>query len=779
MPISYQWYDNTSGPYLPVVGGTGSAYTFTPTTSGVYGVYLSVTDSSSISVASATSFVTAVFSVSIGPASAMLNVTSGESQLFSSTVSDATSPSYQWYDNTTGSYLPVVGGTGSAYTFTPTASETYGVYLVVTDSSSISVQSAVSIVNTVFSVSIGPASAMLNVTSGESQLFSSTVWNGLLPFSYQWYDNTSGPYLPVVGGTGSAYTFTPATSGIYGVYLNVTDSSLVWVKSATSFVTAVFSVSIGPASATLNVTSGESQLFSSTVTSATLPISYQWYDNATGVYLPVVGETASAYTFTPATSGIYGVYLSVTDSSSISAPSSTSFVTAVFSVSIAPASAMLNVTSGESQLFSSTVTSATLPFSYQWYDNTTGSYLPVVGGTGSAYTFTPTASETYGVYLVVTDSSSISVQSAVSIVNTVFSVSIAPASAMLNVTSGESQLFSSTVWNGLLPFSYQWYDNTSGPYLPVVGETGSAYTFTPATSGIYGVYLNVTDSSLVWVKSATSFVTAVFSVSIGPASATLNVTSGESQLFSSTVTSATLPISYQWYDNTSGPYLPVVGETGSAYTFTPTTSGVYGVYVVVTDSSLVWVKSATSFVTAVFSVSIGPASATLNVTSGESQLFSSTVTSATLPISYQWYDNTSGPYLPVMGETGSAYTFTPTTSGVYGVYVVVTDSSLVWVKSATSFVTAVFSVSIGPASATLNVTSGESQLFSSTVSDATSPSYQWYDNTSGSFLPVMGETGSAYTFTPTASETYGVYLVVTDSSSISVQSAVSIVNTVL
>jgi hypothetical protein len=87
--------------------------------------------------------------------------------------------------------------------------------------------------------------------------------------------------------------------------------------------------------------------------------------------------------------------------------------------------------------------------------------------------------------------------------------------------------------------------------------------------------------------------------------------------------------------------------------------------------------------------SISPASATLNVTESESQIFSSTVTGATLPVSYQWYDNTTGPYLPVSGETGSTYTFTPTTSGVYGVYLVATDSSSISVQSGTSIVTAV------------------------------------------------------------------------------------------
>ena len=225
------------------------------------------------------------------------------------------------------------------------------------------------------------------------------------------------------------------------------------------------------------------------------------------------------------------------------------------------------------------------------------------------------------------------------------------------------------------------------------------------------VYLRVTDSSNtgpIVVNSNSIFIPTVFSVSISPASATLNVTKSESQVFSSTVTDATLPVSYQWYDNTTGPYLPVSGETGSTYTFTPSTSGIYGVYLVATDSRSVSVQSGTSIVTAVFSVSIAPASATLSVVLGESQTFTSTVTGATTPYSYQWYDNVTGVFQPVAGAVSSTYTFTPSTSGVYGVYLVVTDSTPIAVQSNTATVTAVFASisrphgSFGPALTSLD-----------------------------------------------------------------------------
>ena len=451
-------------------------------------------------------------------------------------------------------------------------------------------------------------------------------------------------------------------------------------------------VYITPAIQLVNAT--QAWTFTSTVIGGTGPYTYTWSVNGTALG----GNNANERFLSPGEAS-YGIQLNVTDSGGRLGQSEVAWVTsAPLTVTIFPAN-RASITIG-TQTFDSSVSGGTDDASleggyhYQWFSNQTTGIMHVVG-THPTYLLETTLADigAIEVYLRVTDESTdpgpqVVVDSAHTVVN-VFAVSIYPASATLNVTLGESQTFASTVAGITAPYSYQWYDNTTGSYLPVFGETGSTYTFTPTTSGIYGVYLVATDPNSISVQSGTSIVTAVFSVSISPASATLNVTLGESQTFTSTVADATLPISYQWYDNTTLSYLPVFGETGSTYTFTPTTSGIYGVYLVATDPNSISVQSGTSIVTAVFSVSISPASATLNVTLGESQTFTSTVADATLPISYQWYDNTTLSYLPVFGETGSTYTFTPTTSGIYGVYLVATDPNSISVQSGTSIVTAV------------------------------------------------------------------------------------------
>ena len=68
------------------------------------------------------------------------------------------------------------------------------------------------------------------------------------------------------------------------------------------------------------------------------------------------------------------------------------------------------------------------------------------------------------------------------------------------------------------------------------------------------------------------------------------------------------------------------------------------------------------------SASISPSSDVMDV--GQSQLFNSSVTGGSSPYTYQWYLNDAS----ISNATSSAWTFTPSSSGTYTVYVNVTDS---------------------------------------------------------------------------------------------------------
>jgi len=82
------------------------------------------------------------------------------------------------------------------------------------------------------------------------------------------------------------------------------------------------------------------------------------------------------------------------------------------------------------------------------------------------------------------------------------------------------------------------------------------------------------------------------------------------------------------------------------------------------------------------SVSISPLSASLVV--GQSVTFTSTVSGGVTPYGYQWYVNSA----PVPSATSASWTFTPSMSGIYYVYLKATDASSNMSQSETARITA-------------------------------------------------------------------------------------------
>jgi len=674
--------------------------------------------------------------VTISPSSATMDVS--QSQTFTSTVVGGSTPySYQWYLNG----ALVSGATNPTWTFTPTSSGSYTVYLNVTDSTSKKVKSNVAsvTVNPALSVTISPGSVTMDV--GQSQLFTSSVTGGTSPYSYQWYLNGA----PVSGATSASLTFTPSSPGSYSVYLNVTDGVGFRKKSNIALVTvnpALF-VTIAPLSVTMDV--GQSQLFTSTIFGGTSPYSCQWYLNGN----PVSGATNPTWTFAPSSAGSYTVYLKVTDAVSAVANSNTVPVTVngPLTVTIAPSPVTMDV--GQSQLFTSTVSGGTLPYTYQWYLN--GS--PASGATSATWTFSPASSGSYTVYLRVTDGVSVSANSNIAYVtvNPQLTVSISPSEA--TIYRGQSQTFSSSPSGGTFPYSYQWYLDGA----PVSGATNPSWTFTPSSTGTYQIYVEVTDAVNVVVQSNVAQLTVneppSLTVTINPTSAVIDI--GQSVSFTSSVTGGTPLFSYQWYLDGA----PVSGATSSSWAFTPSSTGTYQVYLNVTDSLNIQGVSPITPVTVnpLPSVTISPTSATIDLE--QSKTFSSSPSGGTSPYTYQWYLDGN----PVSGATNPTWTFTPTSTGTYHIYLIITDNvgKSATSNTATLNVNPKLSVTIAPLSVTMDV--GQSQLFTSYPVGGTIPyHYQWYLNSA----PVSGATSATWTFSPTSPGSYTVYVVVTDSADV-------------
>ncbi len=80
-------------------------------------------------------------------------------------------------------------------------------------------------------VSISPSSKVMDV--GQSQQFTSSISGGTSPYSFQWYLNGAS----VSGATTASWTFTPATSGSYSVYVSVHDAAGALETSNTATIT--------------------------------------------------------------------------------------------------------------------------------------------------------------------------------------------------------------------------------------------------------------------------------------------------------------------------------------------------------------------------------------------------------------------------------------------------------------------------------------------------------------------------------------------------------------
>jgi hypothetical protein len=259
-------------------------------------------------------------------------------------------------------------------------------------------------------------------------------------------------------------------------------------------------------------------------------------------------------------------------------------------------------------------------------------------------------------------------------VDTPMTAAISPTSVEMDVE--QSRQFSSSVLGGNAPYSYQWYLNGS----PVPGATGSAWTFTPSTGGQYSVYVSVTDNQNMLVSSNTATINihAQLNATISPPS--VNMTVNATQQFTSIVTGGLTPYTYRWYYS-NGTTIP--GATASTLAYKANLTGTYKIYLNVTDKLNFLTQSnlATINVNSQPTTTISPAF--VDMTIGDSQQFSSSVTGGLMPYVYQWRVNES----IVSEATASTWTFNPTSVGIYTVSVITTDSYNITAQSNSASVT--------------------------------------------------------------------------------------------
>jgi hypothetical protein len=151
-----------------------------------------------------------------------------------------------------------------------------------------------------------------------------------------------------------------------------------------------------------------------------------------------------------------------------------------------------------------------LPTSFWWNSSSSHAFAfstPLVVDASKQYHWISTSGLTtlQGGTLTIATSGSVTAHYTVLIP---FIVSIQPTSATIYL--GQSVPFTSTVKGGISPYSYQWHLGSN----PVSGATSDRWVYTPSATGVYYVYLKVTDSSNNTAQSETARVLVV-SVPVG------------------------------------------------------------------------------------------------------------------------------------------------------------------------------------------------------------------------------------------------------------------------
>ena len=388
-------------------------------------------------------------------------------------------------------------------------SETTYTFKVITARGSTAESNWLNSVNTkiIPTVSIAPVGPW-TMDMGQTNVFTATPASGSGVYTgYQWY--VGG--VVQTGQTASTFTYSAVSAGSPLITVTVTDSlGVTSVQSAAPSVTVntALSASVSPASWTMDM--GQTKIFSAVVSGGTSVFSYQWYVGG----VVVSGETASTFSYAPASTGAKSITVMVTDSAGVPVivTSSTASVTVNTALVAPTASASRGtVDVGQTSLLSSTaVTTGTSPYTYKWQQKAPGgAFADIVGATSSSYTFDSTgkAVGTWQFQLLVTDSASLQVTSnTVSVtVNAALTVSVAPPGPII-VPTGNTHVFTATASGGTGTLSYQWYLDGA----IVAGQTATTYSFTqPSGGGVHTIYVRVTDTASipVTVQSNTVSVT--------------------------------------------------------------------------------------------------------------------------------------------------------------------------------------------------------------------------------------------------------------------------------
>jgi YVTN family beta-propeller protein len=455
-------------------------------------------------------------------------------------------------------------------------------------------------------------------------------------------------------------------------------------SNSVSVIPLIDSISISPISATWDVS--QSNTFTATPSGGSGNYTgYQWYVNGTAQ----IGQTASSFSYSPASSGSYLISATVTDSWGTTSARSTVASVKVNSALLAPIASVTNGTVDQGQtsnLTSTTVSTGTSPYKFQWLQKapSAGVYSPIVGATSSIYSFVTSGSTTSGIWsfeLQVTDNAS-----------TPSVVTSTPASVTVNVAPSVIDHFQfdaigSQIIGTAFGISITAKDSNNNTVTSYAGTNTlaiSSGTISPANTGVFsaglwtgqitlsqsGTNINISTSGAGKSGTSNQFIVSnppqPLSASASPP--TLSVNTGQAATFTASASGGSPSYSFQWFEGSNA----IAGQ--ATLSVTKSTAGTFSFYCKVTDSASATINTNTVTLT----VTSPPPPPTLTAyatpktataTTGQSSTFTASASGGALPYNFVWYEGSAA----ITGETKPTLNITKNTEGSYTFYCKITD----------------------------------------------------------------------------------------------------------
>ena len=320
---------------------------------------------------------------------------------------------------------------------------------------------------------------------------------------------------------------------------------------------------------------GVTTTFSSTHSGGAAPVTVLWFINSS----PIAGPS---HVFT--SPGVYAVQTRFTDDNDceIYLIKTISITTCcVASNTVSPTSS--TICEGGVRVFTTTATSGTGPYTYQWYYKLSSSSVWIAATTGTTYNFSQPTAGTYNVKAVMTTSTGCISEAIATITVTTCTdcectPSIAIVGCTLNVTFTGSGCSGATyniqLWNGTTWLSMASVPVANFSYTPV---TNGLYRIRRVISGCADVFSNVVSVSCVGDACSNP---ATISLAPNQSSCTLNPVIFTGNSIGGGATTATVShtglgvATITWIDATNFniTYTPALGDAGIAVTLTVTTN---------------------------------------------------------------------------------------------------------------------------------------------------------------------------------------------------------------